>query len=640
MLQKMRENVTGWGARIIIGLLIVTMAAFGFGRFDWFTQQDPVVATINGKDIHQSKLNVEVERQRQRIAAQLGPNADPNVIDTELLRKSVLDGLINRTLLLGAADKLGIVVSTAQMDQAIVSNSEFQNDGKFDPETFRRLLASGGLTPTSYRAELANSFTLVQLNGGIAHTPFVTDDEVRGLARLMSETRDFAYLMFDPEALSGGIDVADADVKSYYDEHPDEFMSPENVDFAYVEVSVAELAKTVDTDVSEAKIEARYEADKAAFKGGEQRRPEHILLQITPQRDEKAARAQLLDVKRRVAAGESFEAIAKTMSEDAGSAPSGGDLGWVSKGALVPEFERATWALEPGQISDPVTTQFGVHLIKLVDVRTDAYPPLEQKRASIVESLRRAAAEETYPSKVHQLDELAFESPDSLDTIASTMGLAIHEVSGVTRETGPAPFTNPKVRAAAFTDDVLAKSYNSKAIDLGDRAIVVHMRAHHDAERLAFETVAPAVRKKLVHDRAVGVAHDKAAESLDKVLAGTNTTTIAADAGSEWKVLERAQRVGGGVDAKIAHAAFDLPRPTDTARSATSVDLDKDRIAVVMLTAVHEGDYAALSEEDRAALRQQWLATVGNIEFGAFYQSLRDEASIRQHVVPAEPAQR
>src|SRR5262245_41579115 len=195
MLQKMRENVTGWGARIIIALLIVTMAAFGFGRFDWFTQQDPVVATINGQDIHQSKLNVEVERQRQRIAAQLGPNADPNVIDTEMLRKSVLDGLINRTLLLGAADKMGIVVSTAQMDQAIVSNTEFQADGKFDPETFRRLLANGGLTPTSYKTELANSFTLVQLNGGIAHTPFVTEAEVRELARLVSETRDFAYLM-------------------------------------------------------------------------------------------------------------------------------------------------------------------------------------------------------------------------------------------------------------------------------------------------------------------------------------------------------------------------------------------------------------------------------------------------------------
>ena len=637
MLQKMRDNIQGWGARVIIALLIVTMAAFGFGRFDWFSQSDPVVATVNGNDIHQSKLASEVERQRLRIAEQLGKNADPNAIDTEMLRKSVLDGLINRTLLLGAADKMGIVVSATQMDEAIVANKDFQNDGKFDPELFRRLLASSGQSPASYKSELANSYTLVQLNGGIVHTPFSTDTEVRDLARLITETRDFAYLMFDPDALQAGVTVADQEVGAYYDAHPDEFMSPETVDVAYVEVSVAELAKTIDTDVSDAKVEARYEADKAAFTGTEQRHPEHILLQLSAKRDEKAARAQLLDAKRRIEAGESFESIAKSMSDDAGSAPSGGDLGWVGKGTLVPEFERATWALRPGEISDPVVTQFGVHLIKLLDVRSDAYPPLDQKRDSIVQSLKRAAAEEIYPEKVRKLDELAFESQESLEPIATTLGLTVHEVSGVKRDGGPAPFTNPKVREAAYGEDVIAKGFNSKAVDLGDRAIVLRAKAHHPSERLTLEQVSDAVRKKLVHERAVGIAHDKATESFDKVLAGASSAAVAAEAGVEWKVLERAQRSSGAGDAAITRAAFDLPRPTDTARSATTVDLDRDRVAVVTLTAVHEGDFAAMSEADRTALRQQWLATVGNLEFGALYESLRGDASIRRHGTPVAP---
>jgi len=630
MLQKMRENAQGWAAKVVIGLLILTMALFGFGAFDFFSQADPVVASVDGHDIEESKLAIEVERQRQRIVAQLGPDADPNVIDAAMLRDSVLDGLINRTLLLAAADDMGLAVSEAQLDQAIVENPDFHVEGKFDRETFKARLAGVGHTPASFRAELANSYALVQLNGGIARTPFVTEAESRALARLLSQARDLAYIVFDPQAFAKGVSVSEEEVQEYFDAHPEEFRSPETVDVSYVELRVEDIARSEDIAVTEDQIVSRYEADRATFAAQEQRRTAHILLQVGDARDEATARQLLVDARARIEAGEPFEDVAKALSEDAGSAAVGGDLGYLSKGAFVPEFESAAWGLEPGQISEPVVTQFGVHLIKLLDVKTTEYPTLEVRRDEIVASLRRGAAEELYASKLRELDELAFDSPESLDPIKAAFALEIVKETGISRDAGPGVFSDKKVRDAAFGEDVLEKGFNSRAVDLGDSAIVLRLDAHHPAEQKALASVAEDVRAQLVRERAEVLSRDAAAAALARIEGGEGTAKVAQDAGLEWTVVERARRGTPTVDPAIVRAAFELPRPTATARDARAVDLSGNRVALVTVSAVYDGDYAAMTDEERSQLRTQWLETVGNLEFAALFDSLREEASIKR----------
>jgi peptidyl-prolyl cis-trans isomerase D len=630
MLQKMRENAQGWAAKVIIGLLIVTMALFGFGAFDFFSQANPVVASVDGHDIEENELAVAVERQRQRIIAQLGPDADPSTIDAAMLRDSVLDGLVNRTLLLAAAEDMGLAVSEAQIDEAIVGNPDFQVDGKFDRDTFRALIAGAGHTPVSFRTELANSYALAQLNEGVARTPFATEAESRALARLVSQTRDFAYLVFDPETFEANVQISDDEVREYFDSHPEEFRSPETVDVSFVQLRMADLANSEGIEVTEEDILSRYEADRATFAAAEQRRMAHILLEVGDERDEATARQQLLDARKRIEAGEPFEEVAKAMSEDAGSAPAGGDLGFLGKGTLVPEFEQAAWALAPGQISDPVVTQFGVHLIKLLDVKTTEYPSLEERREEIVASLRRSAAEEMYASKVRELDELAFDSPESLEPIADAVGLEIARQSGVARESGAGPFSDKKVRDAAFSEEVLEKGFNSRAIDLGESAVVMRLDAHHPAEQKAFASVSDDIRARLVRERAEVAGRDAAAAALARIEAGDATAVVASDAGLEWKVAARARRGARDVDSTIVRTAFELPRPTETARSVRMTDLAGNRTAIVMVTAVYEGDYAALTDDERAQLRTQWLESVGNLEFAALFDSVRDEASIKR----------
>lgn len=630
MLQKMRENAQGWAAKIIIGLLIVTMALFGFGAFDFFSQTNPVVASVDGYDIEENELAVAVERQRQRIIAQLGPDADPSAIDSAKLRDSVLDGLVNRTLLLAAAEDMGLAVSEAQIDQAIVGNPDFQVDGKFDRDRFRALIAGAGHTPVGFRTELANSYALAQLNEGVARTPFATDAESRALARLVSQTRDFAYLVFDPKTFEASVQISDDEMREYFDSHPEEFRSPETVDVSFVQLRMADLAKSEGIEVTEEDIRSRYEADRSTFAAAEQRRMAHILLEVGDKRDEATARQQLLDARKRIEAGEPFEDVAKAMSEDAGSAAAGGDLGFLGKGTLVPEFEQAAWALAPGQMSDPVVTQFGVHLIKLLDVKTTEYPSLEERREEIVASLRRSAAEEMYAAKVRELDELAFDSPESLEQIAEALGLEIARQSGVARESGTGAFSDKRVRDAAFSEEVLEKGFNSRAIDLGESAVVVRLDAHHPAEQKAFASVSDDIRARLVRERAEMAGRDAAAAALARIEAGDATAVVASDAGLEWQVVARARRGARDVDPTVARTAFELPRPTATARSVRMTDLAGNRTAIVMVTAVYEGDYAALTDDERAQLRTQWLESVGNLEFAALFDSVRDEASIKR----------
>ncbi len=190
---------------------------------------------------------------------------------------------------------------------------------------------------------------------------------------------------------------------------------------------------------------------------------------MSDSRTEDAAKAELVAIKDRLAHGEKFEDIARKVSEDPGSAKSGGDLGVISKGAMVPEFEAAAWALQPNQVSDPVRTEFGMHLIKVLSIQSDAYAPLDEVRPQIVARLREQAADEKYRAKILELDTLAFESPDELTHLAETSGLKIQSVTGVTHDTGSAPFDSPhyeRQRSPTMcwrADSIVASSSRTRA---------------------------------------------------------------------------------------------------------------------------------------------------------------------------------
>ena len=628
MLQKMREHSQSTATKVLLGLLIVVFTMFGFGAFEAFMKTDPPAAKVDGVDISQSKLAMETDRERQRILTQMGERADPDSIDVKRLRESVLDGLINQTILMKYAADIGLRVSDAEVDRVIVANPQFQVAGKFNADLYRRLLANAGHTPLTFRAELTNNFTLAQLTGAIRETPFVTDAEVRDIARLVAQKRDVAYLTFEPKRFEDAVKVSDDDVNAYYQSHMPDFMTQDTVDVDYVELSAEEMAKSDEFAPTDAQIKAQYDADAKAFKPQELRHVEHIMLQVNASRTEQAAKAELIAIKKRLAQGERFEDIARKVSEDPGSAQSGGDLGFISKGAFAPEFDQAAWSLGVGDVSDPVHTQFGEHLIKVLAVKEDHYPKLDEVRPQIVEGLREDAAEEKYRAKIRDLDELAFESSDGLTQLAKTSDLQIKQAADVTRSAGPAPFDAPALRKAAFSDDVLTKGFNSRVIEVGKVAYVIHVKAHRPPAQRTLADVTDVIRKKLVHEAAADRARNAASEAVARVQKGDPAAAIAAAYGIEWRVVPAVERNAPGVDPGIIKSAFELPRPVGDVRSVTSTALGDGDVAVVTVSEVKDGDYSALTETQRASIRTELAKRAGNEEFTGLFLTLRAAASV------------
>lgn len=630
MLQKMREHSQSMATKILLGVLIIVFTMFGFGAFEAFIQRDPPAAVVNGTDITQAHLAMETERQKQRILAQMGEKANPDLIDEARLKSSVLDKLINQTILMESAKKMGLRVSETEVDRLITQNPQFMTDNKFDRDLYTRLLANVGHTPLTFRTELANNFTLTQLTGAVSETPFVTDDEARGVARLAAQTRDIAFLVFTPEQFESSITVSDEDLEAYYQAHQPDFMTADTVDIDFVQLSIADFAKDDSFAPTEEQIAAQYEADAKAFKPAERRQVQHILLQVSDSRTEDAATAELIAIKDRLAHGEKFEDIARKVSEDPGSAKSGGDLGVISKGAMVPEFEAAAWALQPNQVSDPVRTEFGMHLIKVLSVQSDAYAPLDEVRPQIAARLREQAADEKYRAKILELDTLAFESPDELTHLAETSGLKIQSVTGVTHDAGSPPFDTNALRTAAFADDVLARGLNSRVIEQDKSAYVIRVKEHRPPVQRPLAEVSDTIRKQLIRERASDRAREASAEAMTRVANGDPSSAIAVTYGLKWQLATAASRGTPGLDREIIKAAFDLPRPTDDKNGVTSAELGGGRVAVVTVSAVNDGDFAAMTETDRAAMRSQLERRVGNEEFTALFVTLRDAATIKK----------
>ncbi len=628
MLQKMREHSQSVATKILLGVLIIVFTMFGFGAFEAFMTTDPPAAKVNGVKITQGQLAVETDRQKQRLLAQMGEGADPDLIDANRLRASVLDGLINQTILMESARDMGLRVSDAEVDRVIVDNPQFKSGAAFDKELYRRLLANVGHTPATFKVELTNNFTLAQLTGAVRETPFVTGNEARDTARLVAQTRDIATLVFTPQQFTSQVTVSDDDVNAYYQAHLPDFMTPDIIDVDYVQLTVAELAQDAALAPTEDQVATQYAADAAAFKPSERRHVAHILLQVNDSRTEAAAIAELTALKERVARGEQFDALARAASEDPGSAPSGGDLGVISKGALTPEFEKAAWSLQVNQVSDPVRTEFGLHLIKVVAIEADQFPSLDEMRPQIVARLREGAAEEKFRVKVRELDELAFETPDDLQHVAEAAGLTIQRVTGVTANEGAAPLDAPALRTAAFADDVVAKGFNSRVVEIDNRAYVLRVSEHRPPVQRSFAEVADGIRERLVTEAATDRAREVATQAAERVAKGEGSATIAAAYGLEWQKTPAASRATSTLDSEIIKAAFGLPRPTEELRSVTSTELTGGRVAVVTVTAVNDGDYGALTETDRAAIRTQLARRVGDEEFTALFVTLRDSASI------------
>ncbi|MCO7543208.1 SurA N-terminal domain-containing protein [Stutzerimonas nitrititolerans] len=615
MLQNIRDNSQGWIAKTIIGIIVVLLALTGFEAIFNSSGNARNAAEVNGEEISLDELNQAVNMQRRQLMQQLGSDFDASLFDDKLMRDSALGALIDRTLLLQGARDADFAFSQAALDQLILQTPEFAVDGVFNAARFDQVIQQMGYTRMQFRQLLEQEMLIGQLRAGISGSGFVTDQQIERFAQLERQTRDFASITVAAD--SSAVQVSDEEARQYYEANTERFRSPEQVVLEYVELN--KEAYFDEVDASEEELQELYRQQIGNL--AEQRRAAHILIEVDGTSDAEA-KAQLEEIAAQLAAGGDFATLAKEHSDDPGSANEGGDLGYAGPGVYDPAFEDALYALKEGQVSAPVRSEFGWHLIKLLGVQSPEVPSFESMKPELERELKAQQVEQRFVEVTKELENLAFESAD-LEQPAQELGLTVKTTEPFGREGGEGIAANRQVIQAAFSDEVLMDRANSSVIELDpDTVVAVRIKQHLEPEVQAFETVRDGIFEQLQHSKAA----EQARSEGEKLLA---TLREGGEVEGQWQSVEAATRGQDGVAPAVLQTVFRMPKPEGESSTFSGVTLATGDYVVIRLNGVSEPD-GELSAEEKQNYRRFLASRSGQQDFAAYREKQHAEAKIER----------
>ncbi len=615
-------------AKIIVGIIIVPFVFFGVDALFSGGGADNA-AEVNGEEISQAELESGIESQKRRIQQQLGESFDPAIIKDSMIKSSVLDSLIQRQILKDKANELGLQIPEGVIDQIIVSDQAFQEGGKFSAQRYENLIRSNGLLASDHRNQIRTQLQLQQLVSGFTEGAFITSNDLGIVARLTQERRDVRFLTVPVEKDLSSIEVSDKERKKYYSAHEAEFQSKEQVQLEFVELRLQDLYE----DVSEAEIKSTYEREKAAFDASEEREVAHILLEVNDERSEKQAKQQLQDIAKQLQEGKEFAELAKQYSEDIGTVDFGGNLGFVKPGELPAEFEQAAQVLAVGAISEPVVTEAGVHLIKLLDVKKDEAPDFASSKARITEDIQKAQAKPEFVESFEVLADSVF-GADDLTAAAAELDLKVQETDFFDRDGGKGIAANPKVLGLAFDKEFIEAQQNSDVLELDDdRAVVVRVKNHKPAAPLKLAAVQGEIDKIIRQNKANAAAQAQAQTLVQKIEKGESIAKLAKDNELDWQAETGLRRNSLKVDQPIVSKAFEARKFSGDV-AIEQLQLADGNQVVIQVSNVQPGSVDSMNANERLGMQRALAQGQGSRELQAYFNRLKDDADIEIFSTP------
>jgi peptidyl-prolyl cis-trans isomerase D len=628
MLQALRTKLHGWPSIVILGVCVFAISFFGIESY-FMSRTETFVAKVGKHEISQQEFQERMNGLRQQMVAQQGEQFDAAAFEKPENKLRVVNAMIDQRLLVDAASDLGMRVSDQELRDTIMGIPGVQKDGKFDAGLYRAFLAGTGKTSNQFEAELRNELNVSQLPNAIDASTIVTDADIDRYLNLSMQRRDLRYFALPRPALTDS-KVDDAQIDAYYKSHQADFMTPEQVSVKYIEVDGNDMK--VDAQPSEDDLKKRYEDQKQRFVMPEQRLVSHILVNVpknaTPEQ-QKAALAKAEQIASE-AKPDNFAKLAQQSSDDLGSKRAGGDLGWLEKGVANPAFDEALFAMQKGQMSKPVLSDEGYHVLYLRDVRSGQAKPFGEVRDQLAKEAATGERDRKFNEIAGKLTDNAYQNPGSLEPASQALGLPIKASELFSRQGGAGITANPKVAQAAFADDVLAQGNNSGLIDLGNNhAVVIHVDKHVAAAAKPLADVRDVVRQKILDERVAAAAKAKADELLARLQKGEDMAAVAASAGAPVKAVKEVTRGVGDVPPELLMAAFKLPHPAQDKSQYTSVSQQDGSYALLALDKVQDADLSKLPAEQRTALRQQMARVYGASATQAFIDALKAKTEIK-----------
>jgi peptidyl-prolyl cis-trans isomerase D len=624
MLQAIREKTSGWIAYVIIGLISIPFALWGINSYLGGGEQQPA-AVVDGEEISAQQLDYAYGRYRERLASVFGGSLPSAFGDDDTLKEQVLSQVIEERVLLSFVEDQGFRVGDSELFASIQSMEIFQQDGKFNPDLYRNQLASTGYLPAQYEEELRRSQEMQQLSQAIRGTAFLVPAQQQAFQRLENQQRKLRVLTIanQPE----DIDVSDAEIETYYNDQPGLFMKPARVKVDYIEINMDTVRASL--EVSEDVARDRYDQFRDQLTTPEVRVASHILLTVAQDADD-TERERVLNeinqVKMRLDQGEDFAALARELSQDPGSAADGGDLGDVERGMMVKPFETALFAMSPNEVSDPVQTQFGYHLIKLHGISGGETQSFDEARAQIEQEIRDELAENQIYDLAEGLSNITYEQPDSLLPAAEQLGISIKTSDWFTRDQGAGIAEEARVRVAAFSEDVLQQNRNSEAIELGEnRVVVVHLNQYEESVRQPLEDVRDTIVQSIKARKGREAAQQRGSELLQALRGGDSLDQVATQVDGEINDPGSIGRRYQALSRDVVNAAFSMPKPAGMPVYQGISEAGGD-YTLIELSAVESPEDTSTEQAQQSV--SSLVSNIATYEYQAMIKALTSEADI------------
>ena len=614
MLTKIREKSQGAFAWLILGAICIPFALWGINNYIGDGQEKPI-ASVGGKDFYQRDVNRAYEQYAQNFK---GMNIDEQTLKTQALQK-----LIKDEVLLQYVSDRGLTSADTTVRDFIQELPYFQTEGKFDEKKYKSLLASQRLSSIEFVARIKKALVMEQFQDSIINSDFSTDYDINSFFAIQNQQRDINYITVPVQTVT--TPPSEQEITEYYQKHKDNYQTPEQVLVEYIELLLSDIAKTVSVD--EAKLTAFYEEQKDNYTTPERRKISHILFAINDKQNDAQALAKAQQAGLELSKKD-FAVLAKELSDDKLTAKMGGDLGLFAVGTMEKEFETAASHLKLNEVSVPVKSKFGYHLIKVTELVPAEVKSFASIREELVKAYQKTQAENLFYEQGEKLTESSYENPDSLQAAADSLKLTIKKSPLFTKAQGTDIGSEEKVRTAAFSEEVL-QGNNSSPIEIGnDRLVVLRLLEHKAATIKELNEVKADIRATLIKEKAKLLTSEKLQQIKTRVQAGETLAKVAADNKLELKTALAVTRTKNQLPPQVNEALFKAAKPVGDKPSLFSVALPSDEQVFVAITKVNAGTISEDDKKQLAIAKRNIANALGQSEFNAAINSLQARADI------------
>ncbi|MDP3796208.1 MAG: SurA N-terminal domain-containing protein [Polaromonas sp.] len=615
-------------------LIVPSFVLFGLDGYNRSREQGVAVARVDGKDIIQSEWDRAHQLEVDRLRASM-PSLDAKLLDSPQARYATLERLVRDRVIAAAADKFKLVISDQRLARELQQSPEIaslrRSDGNLDMERYRQVLGSQGMSPEMFEANVRADLSNRQVLVGIGASGFSSSSAADLALNAYFEKREIQLARFNAADFAAKLSPTDADLDQFYKANEKLFQASEQASIEYVMLDVETVRKSI--TINEADLKTYYEQNLQRLSGAEERRASHILITSpktasAEERQKAKAKAEelLAAVKK---SPDTFADVARKNSQDPGSAPSGGDLDFFARGAMVKPFEDAVFSMKKGDISAVVESEFGYHIIRLTDIKAPKQRSFEEMKPELEADLKKQQAQKKFSETAEAFTNGVYEQADSLKPVAERLKLDIKTASNVTRQPSAGTtgvLASPKFLNALFGPDAIEKKRNTEAIEVAPSLLVSgRILQYTPARTQPFAEVKDVVRQRWLAQRS---AEEARKEGLAKLVAWKAAPASAVLAAPVLVSREQTQNLPVQViDAALRVDASALP-------VFAGVDLGAQGYAIVKVAKVMPRDArpeaAAKQERNQYA---QWWTSAENL---AYYNGLKER--FKAEILVAKPA--